>query len=128
MSIHHLLSLPRWLIVAIIVVVGLLGVEEQLGRGAQARAQEIPCTFESVDYTYGHAASLGGRGVTGAEISGVAPVCEGRIIRLTFVAADGSLLAAATTRVETPLTTLELAATETLATDRIDRFDVVLES
>ncbi|RYV51248.1 hypothetical protein [Pengzhenrongella frigida] len=128
MSIYHLLSLPRWLIVAIVVVVGLLGVEEQLGRGAQARAQEIPCTFESVDYTYGHAAALGGRGVTGAEISGVAPVCAGRIIRLTFVAADGSPLAAAATRIQAPLTVLELPVAETLATDRIERFDVVLES
>lgn len=127
MSIHHLLSLPRWLVAAIILVVALLGVTDQLERSAVARAAEVPCTFASVDYVYEYAPSLDDRAVTGAEIDGVAPECAGRVIQLTLTAKDGSPLAAASTRMVSPRTELELPATEALDPDGIDRFDVVLD-
>ncbi|WP_407344604.1 hypothetical protein [Pengzhenrongella phosphoraccumulans] len=124
---EHLLSLPRWLIVSIIVVVALLGATDQMDRGSAARAEEAPCTFKSVDYTYGYAAALDARAVTGAELNGVAPVCAGRVVRITFHAKDGRQLAGATTRVVAPRTVLLLRSEEALRSSSIKGFDVVVE-
>ena len=128
MSIDRLPTMPRWLALATVCAVGALAYYEQFGTGGGVTvAQADQCTFTSVDYTYGSAPALDGRGVTGAEVTGVAPVCAGRTMRLTFTAADGSALAVATARVQTPRTTLVLHSPAALSADRIDGFDVSLE-
>ncbi|MGV8967118.1 MAG: hypothetical protein ACOH2F_12650 [Cellulomonas sp.] len=124
---EHLLSLPRWLIVSIILVVAMLGVTDQLDRGTAARAEGVPCTFRSVDYTYAYAAALDARAVTGAELSGVAPVCAGRTVRITFHSKDGRALASATTAIVAPRTVLTLRTDEALTSSEIKGFNVVVE-
>ena len=128
MSLDHFLSLPRWWFVAVVVVLALLGVQDQVARGDAARAQATPCTFRSVDYTYGYVSSLDAQGVTGAEITGIDPVCAGRTVHLTLNGADGHALAGASTRVEAPRTVLVLRPSEAVLADRVDGFDVVLDN
>ena len=128
MSIETLPRMPRWLSIVTVCGVGALAYYVQIGHdGGVPVAQDGQSTCQSIDYTYGTSPTLRGRGVTGAEVTGVAPVCAGRTMRLTFLAQDGSPLAVATARVEAPLTTLVLRSPGALSPEGIDTFDMVVE-
>jgi len=103
----------RRLVAVALIGLASLGLREAFADSAEGLALGANdpaggCTALSVDYTVDYVPALSAYGVTGAEITGMGPACEGRTVHVTFTAADGSPLARASARVVAPRTSVVL--------------------
>lgn len=113
MAMDRMAFRARRLVAVALVGLSALGVREAFARSGEdlllgSDAPAGGCDALTVDYTVDYVPSLRAYGITGAVVTGMGPTCEGRTVRLTFTADDGSPLARASARVVAPRTSVAL--------------------
>lgn len=123
MAMDRRVFVARRLVAVALVALATLGVREALAQSGDSLLQGASraggCAALSVGYVVDYVPALRGYGVTGAELTGMEPECEGRTVRVTFTSDDGSLLARATARIAAPRTAVVLADPAAIDASRV---------
>jgi hypothetical protein len=126
------LDRARRIVAVALVGVAALGVRTAYasgGPGIGAGALSAPadeCGSLDVEWSVDYVPALGGYGVTGADVTGMADACAGRTLRLTFTGSDGAALAQASAPVTGPRARVALAAGAEVDAARVTGVSVVV--
>ena len=130
MAMDRRLDRARRIVAVALVGVAVVGVRTAYASGGvgvgalSAPADE--CGSLDVEWSVDYVPALGGYGVTGADVTGMADACAGRTLRLTFTGSDGAALAQASVQVDGPRARVALAEGGAVDAARVGGVSVVV--